>query len=77
MTLLNPPRRQRARKRICQCGCKGDASWLCTGNDYDPRKPGGKGKEFVDEPACTNAALYLDESASQLGLPFTRRHIDN
>jgi len=59
----------------CRCGCNGEASWLCDGFEYDPRKPDGKGIEFFDEPACSSAADYMDEAAHGFGLPFSRRRI--
>ena len=45
----------------CHCGCGGEATWLITGNDYDPRRLFGVGDPFVDEPACDHAAVYCEE----------------
>lgn len=51
---------------MCRCGCEGEALWLVTGFGYEPH---GKGAPFVDEPACHDAAVYLEETALELGLP--------
>lgn len=59
----------------CTCPCKGDASWLMTGYDYDPKKPGKRGERFVNQPACDAAAVWCEENASMLGLPFERKPI--
>jgi hypothetical protein len=57
----------------CRCGCKKEAEWLITGKDYGPN---GKGEVFTDEPACNSAMLYCEESAYELGLPFSKRRIN-
>ena len=59
----------------CHCGCGGEATWLITGNDYDPRRLFGVGDPFVDEPACDHAAAYCEEAATHVGLPFLKRPI--
>lgn len=52
----------------CRCGCGGKALYLCSGKDYG-------GETFVDEPACFDATVYLEESAALLGLPFSKQPI--
>lgn len=52
----------------CRCGCGGEAKYLCDGTDFD-------GSTFTDEPACQSATAYMEESAHELGLTFTKRAI--
>ena len=60
---------------ICECGCESKAKYLCTGFEYDPKKPDKKGDKFIDEPCCYNAMCYLSESSDELGFPFEARSI--
>lgn len=53
---------------ICLCGCKGEAMYLISGQDYG-------GQFFKDEPACFDAATYCEESAAVLDLPFSMKLI--
>jgi len=55
----------------CLC-CKVEALYLMSGQDYSPD---GKGRFFKDEPACFNSAIYCEESAAALNLPFSMKLI--
>lgn len=55
----------------CRCGCEGEAEYVVTGFDFDPKMPGGKGKAF-SEPCCHTAACYLEESSSDFNLPCVK-----
>ncbi len=59
----------------CNCGCKGEPSYLVTGYDYDPRAKNNRGKPFVDEPACINAMMFLEESSYEVGFPFSKKRV--
>ncbi len=65
---------------MCACGCGREAVWLISGVDYNPHhRPGGPIEMldvFVDEPACGMAAMYCEEAAACLGLPFKKRLVD-
>ncbi len=65
---------------MCTCGCGREAVWLISGVDYNPERPTGDTTDmddvFVDEPACGIAAMYCEEAASTLGLPFKKRPVD-
>ena len=61
----------------CLCGCGKDAVYLCTGFEFDPGKPGCKGRPFIDEPCCINSMLYLEDGSYELNLlPFIKKRID-
>ena len=47
----------------CQCGCKGEASFIVKSEDY-------QGNEF-EEPCCINSYLYLRECAEEFNKPFS------
>ena len=61
---------------LCRCGCNGPATYLCSGTDYDPAGPNGRGEPFRDEPCCYSVMQYLAESSEELGFPFVVRRID-
>lgn len=52
------------------CGCGKPARRTVTGNCYDPKKPGGKGAAFVNQPVCGVCLEYMEDAASSLDLPF-------
>jgi hypothetical protein len=57
----------------CRCGCGGEARWLVTGYDYDPRAKDGRGEQFTDEPCCSTVTSYLEECSAELGHPISKR----
>lgn len=53
---------------MCRCGCESEAEFLCDGTDFD-------GSKFTDEPACIGATIYMESSAWEFELPFSKRPI--
>lgn len=63
-------------KITCVCGCRQEAKWLASGQDYTP--PGSNNRTpslYSDEPMCDASAQYCEEAARELGLPFAKKLI--
>jgi hypothetical protein len=60
---------------LCRCGCECEASWLCTGYEYDPYTPDHRGQPFRDEPCCEGSKAYLEDASAEFGHSFSARRI--